>query len=196
MIIPSIDLQGGKIVQLKQGLQKILEETDIDKIIEKYKYFSEVNLIDIDRAKGQGNNFELVKYICSKLDCNVGGGIRDEKIAKDILKLNPKAIIIGTSASYEFLSKLPKEKIIVALDTKDKKLAKNGWQNFEEFSLEKRVRELETVSSGFLITNIDVEGLNNGVDMEYIKFLQKLILRDNEFSQNRIMIARRNNNFR
>lgn len=147
MIIPSIDLQDGKIVQLKQGKTKILEETNIDKVIEKYKYFTQVNLIDLDRAMGKGNNFETIKYICSKLDCNVGGGIRNEKIAKDILSLNVKAIIIGTNANIEFLSKFPKEKIIVALDTKDKKLATNGWKKFEEFSLEKKLRELENYCS-------------------------------------------------
>ena len=182
MIIPSIDISNNKIVQLKQGNEIIIEEEDIDKVINKYKYFSQVNLIDIDRAKGNGENKKLIKYICSKLNCNIGGGIRDEVIAEEYLNSNAKSIIVGTKANIEFLSKLPKEKVIVALDTKDGKLAIKGWQELQEFSLEGKIKELENYCNGFLITNVNVEGLNQGVDIEYIQGLKGI-------SKKRIIVA-------
>ena len=182
MIIPSIDIMDGKVVQLKQGKEKVYENSDIDNIINQYKIFPEINVIDLDSAMGKGNNKELIKKICKQIDCNVGGGIRTTDIAKEYIGAGAKSIIVGTRANKDFLKKLPKEKIIVALDVKQGKIAVKGWQELEEKNIYDRLKELEDYCSKYLVTNVDVEGLNSGTNL---KFFESLVGK----TKNDIMVA-------
>lgn len=171
MIIPSIDIMGGKAVQLKQGKEKVYENENIDNILEQYRLFPEINVIDLDSAMGKGDNKELIKRICLKVDCNIGGGIRSIELAKEYIEAGAKRIIIGTKATKEFLEQLPKEKVIVALDTKKGKLATYGWQKLEDQDIYKKMQELENYCEKYLITNVNVEGLNSGTDLQFFQTL-------------------------
>ena len=171
MIIPSIDIMGGKAVQLKQGKEKVYENENIDNILEQYRLFPEINVIDLDSAMGKGDNKELIKRICQKVDCNIGGGIRNIELAKEYIEAGAKRIIIGTKATKEFLEQLPKEKVIVALDTKKGKLATYGWQKLEDQDIYKKMQELENYCEKYLITNVNVEGLNLGTDLQFFQTL-------------------------
>ena len=166
MIIPSIDIMGGKAVQLKQGKEKVYENENIDDLIEQYRLFP-----DLDSAMGKGDNKELIKRICQKVDCNIGGGIRSIELAKEYIEAGAKRIIIGTKATKEFLEQLPKEKVIVALDTKKGKLATYGWQKLEDQDIYKKMQELENYCEKYLITNVNVEGLNSGTDLQFFQTL-------------------------
>ena len=172
MIIPSIDIMNGKAVQLKQGKEKVYENENIQALVEEYKIFPQVNVIDLDAAMGNGDNKELIKNLCKKLSCNVGGGIRSISIAKEYIEARANSVIIGTAANKEFLSSLPKEKVMVALDTKNGKIAVNGWQNLKEENLYEKLKELESYCNKFLITNINVEGLNKGTDLKFFETLK------------------------
>ena len=182
MIIPSIDIMNGKVVQLKQGKEKIYENDNIEEIVEKYKIFPQINVIDLDSAMETGENRDLIKKLCKKLNCNIGGGIRNEEIATQYVEAGANSIIIGTNANIEFLKKLPKNKIIVALDTKNGKIAINGWKKLEEANIYEKMTELENYCYKFLITNVNVEGLNKGTDLE---FFEKLVGK----TKNDIMVA-------
>lgn len=182
MIIPSIDIMDGKVVQLKQGKEKVYENSSIDKVIESYRIFPEINVIDLDSAMGKGNNKELIKKICKEIDCNVGGGIRTIDIANEYIEAGAKSIIVGTRANKDFLSKLPREKIIVALDVKDGKIAVKGWQELEEENIYEKMVELENYCKKYLVTNVDVEGLNSGTNL---KFFESLVGK----TKNDIMVA-------
>lgn len=171
MIIPSIDIMGGKAVQLKQGKEKVYENENIDDLIEQYRLFPEINVIDLDSAMGKGDNKGLIKRICQKVDCNIGGGIRSIELAKEYIEAGAKRIIIGTKATKEFLEQLPKEKVIVALDTKKGKLATYGWQKLEDQDIYKKMQELENYCEKYLITNVNVEGLNSGTDLQFFQTL-------------------------
>lgn len=171
MIIPSIDIMDGKVVQLKQGKEKVYENSDIDNVIKQYKIFPEINVIDLDSAMGKGNNKELIKKICKEIDCNVGGGIRNPEIAQEYIDFGAKSIIIGTKANKEFLSKLPKEKVVVALDVKDGKIAVNGWQKLQLENIYEKMLELEPYCKKYLVTNVNVEGLNSGTNLEFFESL-------------------------
>lgn len=171
MIIPSIDIMGGKAVQLKQGKEKVYENENIDDLIEQYRLFPEINVIDLDSAMGKGDNKELIKRICQKVDCNIGGGIRNIELAKEYIEAGAKRIMIGTKATKEFLEQLPKEKVIVALDTKKGKLATYGWQKLEDQDIYKKMQELENYCEKYLITNVNVEGLNSGTDLQFFQTL-------------------------
>ena len=97
MLIPSIDLQGGKIVQLVQGERLAVETSDVDAWIQKFAAYPKVQLIDLDAAKGAGNNESLVARICRALPCRVGGGIRTIERAQAILALGARKVILGSS---------------------------------------------------------------------------------------------------
>ena len=85
MLIPSIDLMGGKIVQLVQGERKALEFDNFEEWIARFSSYPLVQLIDLDAAMGTGDNRVLVKQLTHRLPCQVGGGIRSLETAKAML---------------------------------------------------------------------------------------------------------------
>jgi phosphoribosyl-AMP cyclohydrolase / phosphoribosyl-ATP pyrophosphohydrolase len=171
MIIPSIDIMDGKAVQLRQGKEKILEREDVLSLAEEFSKYGEIAVIDLDAALDNGNNIELIKKICKIASCRVGGGIRTTEIANELLAAGAKKIIIGTKANPEFLKKLPKERIIVAIDTKEDKIVDKGWTNKTAKTPQQAIKELEDYCSEFLFTNVDNEGLMQGFDFEKLKQL-------------------------
>jgi len=172
MIIPAIDIMNGKAVQLKQGKTKILEVKKVNSLVKKFGIFPETNIIDLDAALSLGENRLQIKKICGQIPCNVGGGIRDIDTANEYLRAGARHIIIGTMAKKEFLIKLPSHRVIVALDIKKGKISVEGWKKPIEGELRQKIVALEDYCSGFLITNIDVEGLGKGVDMNFIDSLK------------------------
>ncbi len=101
MLIPSIDLMGGKIVQLVQGEKRALEFDNFDYWIERFSNYPIVQLIDLDAARGAGDNRSLVKLIVGQLNCQVGGGIRDLETAQELLNLGARKVIIGSALLTE-----------------------------------------------------------------------------------------------
>lgn len=173
MIIPSIDLMNGKAVQLRQGKEKVIERDDVLDLAEKFKKYGEIAVIDLDAALGKGNNTPLIKEICKRAACRVGGGIRTIEKANELLAAGAKKIIIGTKATPEFLKQLPKERIIVAVDTKDGKVVDNGWTNKTTKTPEEVITQLEKYCSEFLFTNVEREGLMEGCDFKIVSRLLK-----------------------
>lgn len=169
MIIPSIDLMDGKAVQLRQGTEKVLERTDVVELAKYYGRFGEIAVIDLDAAKGTGNNEQLISQICKVASCRVGGGIRDVEKAKRMLALGAKKIIIGTAANEEFLSKLPKDRVLVAIDAKNGHIATNGWAKTIDATPMDFVKRFNNYCSGFLYTIVEKEGMMGGTDMAAIK---------------------------
>jgi phosphoribosylformimino-5-aminoimidazole carboxamide ribotide isomerase len=174
MIIPSIDLMDGKAVQLKQGKEKVLERENVLELAKYYSRFGEISVIDLDAAMNKGDNEALIKEICKIAHCRVGGGIRDVEKAKRILANGAKQIIIGTAANEEFLSKLPKDKVIVAIDSKQGKITVEGWTTQVNASPEDYVKRFDDLCSGYLYTIVDKEGMMAGTDIEAIKKIRNL----------------------
>ncbi len=168
MIIPSIDLMNGKAVQLKQGKEKVLEREDVFDLAGYFGRFGEIAVIDLDAAMGRGNNNELVKELCKVANCRVGGGIRTIERAKEVIANGAKKIIIGTAASKEFLNELNKDKVIVAIDSREGKVVTRGWQQESENTPEQLVKELDDYCSGYLYTIVEKEGLMGGCDLDAI----------------------------
>lgn len=158
----------GKAVQLKQGKEKILEREDVFELAKYFGRFGEVAVIDLDAAMGKGNNNELVKELCKIINCRVGGGIRTKERAKEVIAYGAKKIIIGTAASREFLSDLPREKVIVAIDSIKGKVVTEGWQKESKNRPEQLVKELDDYCSGYLYTLVEKEGMMEGCDIDEV----------------------------
>jgi phosphoribosylformimino-5-aminoimidazole carboxamide ribotide isomerase len=182
MLIPSIDLQGGKIVQLVQGERLAVETSDIESWIAKFSSYSKVQLIDLDAAKGAGTNEAIVSRICGALPCRVGGGIRSIERASAILGLGATKVILGSSlfqgnsVNIDFAESLSAqigpERLIAAVDGKGGKVVVNGWRTSLDISPAEAIRMLEPFFDEFLYTHVDLEGLMKGTDMHAIRALR------------------------
>jgi len=180
MIIPSIDLMNNKAVQLQQGKTKILERDDVLELAKEFQKYGEIAVIDLDAALNQGDNIELIKKILKVAECRVGGGIRTLKKANQILQWGAKKIFIGTKAYPTFLQELPKDRIIVAIDTRNNVVVNEGWTKPTQKTPKMMIKELEKYCSEFLFTNINMEGLMKGIDFDLVRELRQLT--KNEFT--------------
>jgi phosphoribosylformimino-5-aminoimidazole carboxamide ribotide isomerase len=178
MLIPSIDLQGGRIVQLVQGEKLAIEATDPEPWIAKFSRFPRVQLIDLDAAKGKGNNGGLVAMICGRLPCRVGGGIRSVARAREVLDAGAHAVIVSSSlfrdgaVDLEFARTLSEaigvDRVIAAVDSRGGHVAIHGWKTVLPITAVNAVKALEPYCAEFLYTHVDTEGLMQGTDMKAI----------------------------
>jgi phosphoribosylformimino-5-aminoimidazole carboxamide ribotide isomerase len=172
MLIPSIDLMGGKIVQLVQGERKALEFDNFDYWIERFSKYPLTQLIDLDAAMGQGDNRSLVKYFATRLPCQVGGGLRTVEKVKETLSLGAKRAIIGsalvrkgeiaTDFALKLASEFDPDCLVFAIDSRNGKVATEGWRVPTKFTAIDLVRVLDSCCGAFLYTHIDTEGLMAG----------------------------------
>ena len=172
MLIPSIDLMGGKIVQLVQGERKALEFDDFEEWIKRFSSFPLVQLIDLDAALGTGHNRELVAEFTRRLPCQVGGGIRSIETAQQMLSIGAKRVIFGSSLirdgqpnavfAEEIAHAIGAEKLVFAIDSKQGRVAIRGWRHLTDITPLAMMAALEPWCSAFLYTHIDTEGLLQG----------------------------------
>lgn len=174
MIIPSIDIQGAQTVQLIGGREKALEAGDPVPIIKQFRLAGEVAVIDLDAAMGTGDNKALIKGLLPLADCRVGGGIRSLDAAINWLDSGASKIILGTKATPEILSQLPKDRLIAALDAYDGEVVVDGWQTRTGQRVEDKIAELKQYVNGIMITFVEREGRLGGIDIERVKHLVSL----------------------
>ncbi len=166
MIVPSIDLQGGQAVQLVEGRELAIEAGDPRPIAERFAVAGEIAVIDLDAAMGKGANRELIEDLIRRVPARVGGGIRDEATAVRWLDAGARRIILGTAATPELLAKLPRERLIAALDARDGEVVVEGWTARTGRRVLDRVAELKDHVGGFLVTFVEREGRMGGTDLE------------------------------
>lgn len=172
MLIPSIDLMGGKIVQLVQGERKALEFDDFPEWVRRFSKFPVVQVIDLDAAMGKGDNRQLVKGLCAELACQVGGGLRTAEAARQVLEWGAKNAIIGSSLfsaadvdiafATDLAEQLGAGQLIFAVDSRGGYVSVKGWKESTELRPADAMRKLETFCSAFLYTHIDTEGMLQG----------------------------------
>ena len=181
MILPSIDLMGGKAVQLVGGDPKRIGAAvdDVFTLADEFARFGMFQVIDLDRAFGKGkDNIAIVKELCRRYDVRVGGGIRTIEAAKDLVRCGAREVMIGTQANPEFLSALcseiGKKRIVVALDARKGKVESCGWTKTTDKDVLSKAREISEYCSGFLYTCIDKEGLMDGCDTDTVLKIKKI----------------------
>lgn len=166
MIIPSIDLMGGQAVQLVGGEAMAIEAGDPLPIAERFAVAGPLAVIDLDAALKQGSNRDLIERLVARFDCHVGGGIRDVETALFWLDAGARRIILGTMAKPEILSRLPKDRLLAALDARDGEVVVEGWKEATGRGILERVAELKHLVDGFLVTFVEREGRMGGTDMD------------------------------
>lgn len=173
MIIPSIDLSEGRTVQLVGGREPALDAGDPVPWARRFDRVGPVAVIDLDRARGTGENTALITSLLPLARCRVGGGIRDLATARRWLDRGAAQIILGTAAEPELLGQLPRERVIAAVDADHGEVMSHGWQRGTGRRLLDRVRELRDLVGGFLVTRIEREGRLAGMDLDWARALRE-----------------------
>lgn len=192
MLIPSIDLMGGKIVQLIQGKKKALEFDNFEEWISRFSKYPLVQLIDLDAAMGRANDSALVRDIARRLPCQVGGGIRSLEAAEAALEAGARRVIVGSALFTDgcldagFANKLAADlgsnRLVFALDTIGGFVTTHGWQKTTRVQPLEMVQTLDRWCDAFLYTHVDTEGLLAG-------FPQAVILPLREATQRQLIAA-------
>ena len=187
MLIPSIDLMGGRIVQLVQGEKLKLSFDDFNYWIERFSKYSLVQLIDLDAALRQGENRTLIEMICNRLPCQVGGGLRSPQDGQQLLDAGAKRVIYGSSLfdgagvnksfAASLKAALGEDALCFSVDTKHGKVAVKGWKESVDLTPEVAVTWLEEYCSAFLYTNVDTEGTMQGFPMDVAATLRSTTAR-------------------
>ena len=169
MIIPSIDLVRGRTVQLIGGEAEAIDAGNPIPILEWLSLAGEVAVIDIDAARAEGSNAAVIRDLCRRAPLRVGGGIRDAETALAWLDAGASKVIIGTAATPDLLSRLPADRVIVALDSRDGQVVTHGWRRDTGGSVLDRIAELKGLCGGFLVTFVELEGRMSGTDLSRAK---------------------------
>jgi len=191
MLIPSIDLLGGQIVQLVQGEKLRLAFDDFEYWIDRFSKYPLVQLIDLDAAMRQGDNTALVEQICKRLPCQVGGGIGTVERAQSVLSAGARRVIVGSSLfseqdgvgkvntdhARELAAALGTGRIVAGIDARGGMIATKGWKSQVALTPEEAIPVLEPYAAAFLYTHIDGEGLMQGFPIEIAQRLRALTQR-------------------
>jgi phosphoribosylformimino-5-aminoimidazole carboxamide ribotide isomerase len=183
LLIPSIDLMGGRIVQLVRGEKLKLAFDDFEYWIGRFQNYPLVQLIDLDAAMRQGDNSALITKIANRLPCQVGGGIGTVEKAAAVLSAGARRVIVGSAlfggaglVNTVFAGALAGavgvEKLVFSVDTKDGRVAVKGWKDLVELTADDALPQLEPYCSGFLYTHIDREGTMQGFPIEVAQRLR------------------------
>jgi len=178
MLIPSIDLKDGAVVQLVQGERLAIKDADVFRWVRRFARFPKVQVIDLDAAMGAGDNLALVRQIAGALSCRVGGGIRTASRAQDVLASGAHQVIAGSALfrngqpdlafARELADAVGPERVIAAVDSRHGQVVTHGWKTSLPLTAVDAVRALEPYCDEFLYTNVETEGLMGGTNREAI----------------------------
>jgi phosphoribosylformimino-5-aminoimidazole carboxamide ribotide isomerase len=182
VLIPSIDLMGGRVVQLQQGERLAIETDDLDGWMARFAQFPIIQLIDLDAAMGRPANDEIVRRVAGAMPCQVGGGVRSIERAQELLEAGARRVILGSSLFNErgvnraraeaFAEVLDPDLLVGAIDSRGGKVVIHGWKTAIPVSPEDAARALEPFVGAFLYTHVDTEGLMTGLNLDAVRSVQ------------------------
>ncbi len=187
MLIPSIDLQAGAVVQLVQGELLAVRDDDVFAWVRRFEHFPKVQVIDLDAAMGRGDNLTLVQEIAGRLACRMGGGIRTVERARQVLEAGARQVIAGSALFRDgrpdlvfaraLADAVGAERVICAVDSRAGQVVVHGWKTALPITPVEAVKALEPFCGEFLYTNVDREGLMKGADLESIMAVKEATTR-------------------
>jgi phosphoribosylformimino-5-aminoimidazole carboxamide ribotide isomerase len=182
MIIPCIDLMDGKVVQLKQGREKVLEGKPPEEMLDLFSGFPQIQVIDLDAAMGKGSNSAIIQSLARRASLRIGGGVRTVERAEELMRQGAYRVIVGTAAftpdgpNHMLLSKIRQaigaERITIALDSRGGHVVVQGWQAATDWVATDVMSAFEPYCSGFLCTYVDKEGMMQGTNLEWFRSLR------------------------
>jgi phosphoribosyl-AMP cyclohydrolase / phosphoribosyl-ATP pyrophosphohydrolase len=197
MVISSIDIQNGKVVQLKQGEELVLQRENSLELAAEFDRYGEVAVIDLDAAMGKGSNLEMIKPILRKAECRVGGGIKTPQQAQELISLGARKIIVGSNAfrdpakkgagaaGGEFAVNIPflevmskkigRERLIVAVDARAEEIVVDGWKTPTGLNLVEAAKQVEPFAGELLFTCVEREGTMTGIDLKPARKLREAV---------------------
>lgn len=189
MLIPCIDLQNGQAVQLVHGRKRELAVTDVFGLLERFKEYRWLHIIDLDAAMRKSDNNKLVEELCKrakrkyKMKVRVGGGIRTVRRAERLIKIGAAQVILGSAVfreekvNFRLLKSLKdnisRERVVIALDTWKGHITVQGWRKSLELRPQKVMPALETYCAAFLCTDVDREGTLSGANLGWFRSLRE-----------------------
>ena len=188
MLIPCIDLQDGRAVQLVHGRERKLAVDDVFGLLDRFGGYPLIHVIDLDAAMRKGSNAKLVRQLCAaakkrKMRVRVGGGIRTGAQAAKIVGWGAEKIIVGSAAFKNgrvhrtfldrLVARIGRKRIIIALDTEGGHILVRGWQEKLRLRPEEVIPILEKYASGFLCTYVDAEGTMRGTNLPWFRSLRR-----------------------
>lgn len=188
MIIPCIDLMEGKVVQLVQGRDKVLEGKSHEEMLALFSGFPQIQVIDLDAAMDKGSNGHILEYLAGHASVRAGGGVRTIERAQQLIRQGAHKVIVGTAAfsangpNFEFLRTLGDaigpEHLTVALDSRKGRIVVKGWRESTNWRATDVIAEMEPYCSGFLCTYVDKEGMMQGTDLSWFQSLRSSTTRE------------------
>jgi phosphoribosyl-AMP cyclohydrolase / phosphoribosyl-ATP pyrophosphohydrolase len=169
MIVPSIDVMSGRAVQLRHGRELMLDGGDPLARLDEFAVAGEVAVVDLDAARGHGSNADLLREMVRRAPCRVGGGIRSLDAARAWLDAGATKIVLGTAASPELCARLPRERVIAAVDAEASEVVVDGWRTRTGVSVLERIAQLAPTVGGFLFTQVEREGTMGGCDLDAVR---------------------------
>lgn len=178
VVVPCIDIQDGKVVQLVQGKRRALEGPDPEEMLARFAGFPEIQVIDLDAAMGTGDNAALIERITSMAPrCRVGGGVRTPGRATRLIEIGAHRVIVGTAAFTpvfdDIVAAVDADRVMVALDSKDGRVVVDGWATTLAMSTEDALRRFADRCAGFLCTYVDKEGMLEGTNLDWFASLRR-----------------------
>lgn len=188
MIIPCIDLMGGKVVQLVRGREKALEGGSPEEMLRLFSEFPVIQVIDLDQALGRGSNLEIVQRVAGQARTWVGGGVRTVDDARRLARSGAERVIVGTAAigpdgpDTRFLERLRgavgRDNVTVALDSMNGRIVVKGWRESTSLTAEEVIARFEPHCGAFLCTYVDNEGTMQGTDLAWYRRLRAATSRE------------------
>jgi len=197
MVIASIDIQNGKVVQLRQGAELVLQRENSLELAAEFDPYGEVAVIDLDAAMGKGSNLEMIKPLLRKAECRVGGGIKTPQQAQELVSLGARKIIVGSGAfrdsakkgmgiaGGEFAVNIPfleamskkigRERLIVAVDARAGEIVVDGWKTPTGLDLVEAAKAVEPFAGELLFTCVEREGTMTGIDLAPARKLREAV---------------------
>jgi len=189
VLIPCIDLQKGRAVQLVHGRRRELAVSDVFGLLEQFRNYPWLHVIDLDAAMRKGENNRLLEELCKqaktrfKMRVRVGGGIRTVARAKRLTKMGAAQVILGSAAFCKgqanvrllrsFKAGVSRKRIVIALDAWKGRITVHGWRTSLNLRPQEVMSTLEPFCAGFLCTDVDREGTMSGANLQWFRSLRK-----------------------
>lgn len=194
LVVPAIDILGGKCVRLTQGKfeQATVYADDPVEVAQRFAAAGaqHMHVVDLDAARGSASNRDVIARLLqnSNLSVQVAGGVRTEDAVKSLLDAGAALVVMATTAVrdphlFERCAFAQPDRILAALDIRDNKAAVSGWLDTDPVVLKALVgRWADLPLAGLMVTCIDRDGTMAGPDLQTLESVRRMTRHQLQYS--------------